>query len=183
MEQSQSLGDKLSYEPSDKDQTQYSKVIVDKANELSASIDHPSQPSDRHDAALVHCKRSQQSDSQEQDGISTEMVEDLTTNSLQLISQSVQDPLQSTSESPPTTSTRVPSILRNTTTTKEDESLSDKPSKVWTPFHPPPSADDIQASLQEYGLPQLRHKKAFCGNPNDVHQTRYVSCNNLISIS
>ncbi|XP_071800751.1 DNA polymerase zeta catalytic subunit-like [Asterias amurensis] len=141
MNQSQSLVDKLSDEPCDKDE------------------------------ALVYCKGSQQSGSQEQDGISTEMIEDLTTNSLQLISQSVQDPLQSTSESPPTTSTRVPSILRNTTTTKEDESLSDKPSKVWTPLHPPPSADDIQASLQEYGLPQLRHKKAFCGNPNDVHQS------------
>ncbi|XP_038059014.1 DNA polymerase zeta catalytic subunit-like [Patiria miniata] len=48
-------------------------------------------------------------------------------------------------------------------------SFTEAKSTIWTPSHCPPSAEMVRASLQEYGLPQFHHQRAFCGNPDDAH--------------
>ena len=43
---------------------------------------------------------------------------------------------------------------------------------IINPLRRPPSADELMATLKDYGLPECKYQKAFCSNPDDIPQCR-----------
>ena len=140
--------------------------------ESPASSVPRSQPMERLDKVVKPVRESQQTDKPAKDN--AKQVQNQTHHSYECSSEPA--PVQS--QTPPELSRLTPSREENSVpefTTTGVEASSESSFKIWTPIHHPPSFDIVQASLQEYGLPQLRHKRVFCKNPDDAHQSRYVN--------